>query len=89
MSKRQKTVVSSHSQLCHAFMSQNVPHGKDGSMYFEGTTLFSYGPHFPLATIHNTEKVIYRNIRKVSMITSSKHQPAFSVAINDSDRNLS
>ena len=47
-----KTVFST-SDLAHAYASQRQQHGRNsnGSFYFEGKTIYSYGGHFPIAKI--------------------------------------
>lgn len=45
-----KTVFNS-SELAHVWAKQLQHEGKAGSFYFKGKTIYSYGSHFPIATI--------------------------------------
>jgi len=45
-----KTVFQ-NSELAHVWASQQQSHGKANSFYFDGATIYSYGRHFPIATI--------------------------------------
>jgi hypothetical protein len=38
-----------NSELCHIWANQLQSHGTGSSMYFEGSTIYSYGAHFPIA----------------------------------------
>lgn len=37
-------------QVAHAWATQSRESAKGSNFYFEGTTIYSYGPHFPIAT---------------------------------------
>lgn len=43
--------VFNTSELPHVWASQKQNEGKAGSFYFHGKTIYSYGSHFPIATI--------------------------------------
>lgn len=43
--------------------------GRSGHLYTEGDTIYSYGPHFPIARIVGDKKVIFTK-RGYSMTTS-------------------
>jgi len=43
--------VFNTSELPHVWASQKQNEGKAGSFYFNGKTIYSYGSHFPIATI--------------------------------------
>jgi hypothetical protein len=45
-----RTVVSNY-DVVSLWMEQNQPHARNrsGSLYFRGQTIYSYGPHFPIA----------------------------------------
>jgi hypothetical protein len=47
-----KTVFN-NSELAHIYANQRQQHGRNsnGSFYFEGKTIYSYGSHFPIAKI--------------------------------------
>lgn len=51
MSKRQKIVFSSNSQLAHVWAQQSQSSGRANNMYFEGDTIYSYGYHYKIARI--------------------------------------
>jgi hypothetical protein len=38
-----------NSQVAHLWASQNKDYGKGSNFFFEGTTIYSYGRHFPIA----------------------------------------
>lgn len=64
-------------QVSHLWASQNKDAARGSNFYFEGRTIFSYGPHFPIATF--TEKsmadgsrVVLFTHRSYSM-TTHKH----------------
>jgi len=48
-----KTVFT-NDQLAHVWANQSQAHGRNanGSLYFSGDTIYSYGPHYPLARIY-------------------------------------
>lgn len=50
-----KTVFS-NSELAHTYASQSQNSGRSSSMFFEGSTIYSYGYHFPIARIMTNEQ---------------------------------
>jgi len=58
-------------QCAHAWAHQQYNAGKASELYFEGATIFSYGSHFPIATIH--ADVVFFTERKYSN-TTAKHK---------------
>jgi hypothetical protein len=50
-------------QLAHVWAQQNRVSGKGSSFYFDGPTIYSYGPHFPIASFvtdaHGKEAVLF------------------------------
>lgn len=52
-----KTVFDNHS-VAHVWASQSQAQGRsgNGNFYFEGKTLFSYGPHFPVGYFFTDKK---------------------------------
>lgn len=50
--------VFSNSELAHTYANQSQQFGRNsnGSFYFEGKTIYSYGGHFPIAKIVTNEK---------------------------------
>lgn len=70
--------VFNNSMVAHVWAQQTQERGRNsrGSLYFEGPTLYSYGPHFPIATITRTPKgaeFVAFNTDSAS-ITTSSHQ---------------
>lgn len=47
--KERKTM--NNSQVAHLWASQSKPSAKGSNFYFDGGTIYSYGPHFPIARI--------------------------------------
>jgi hypothetical protein len=54
-------------EVSHLWAAQSRPRAKGSNFYFEGATIYSYGPHFPIATIHK---------RKVKGALFEKDNPA-------------
>jgi len=54
-----KTVFN-NSELAHVYANQSQSNGRNsnGSMFFEGSTIYSYGYHFAIATIETNQKGI-------------------------------
>lgn len=50
-------------ELCHVWASRSQSEGKNanGSFYFEGDTIYSYGPHFPIASFVDDDTVLMTN----------------------------
>lgn len=69
-----KTVFS-NSELAHewAYQSQNEGRTSNESFYFNGNTIYSYGSHFPIASISETNSYdVYFTTRSYSN-TTAKH----------------
>jgi hypothetical protein len=70
-----KTVFT-NDQLPHQWAHQTQSEGRNGnsSMFFHSDTIFSYGSHFPMATIHqhNGENVYFVTTRSYS-VTTARH----------------
>jgi len=62
--------VFNTSELPHVWASQKQNEGRAGSFYFSGKTIYSYGSHFPIATIDG-ENVLF-TMRTYSN-TTAKH----------------
>lgn len=80
-----KTIFT-NAELAHVWMAQKQNYGQNASrsMFFIGSTIYSYSEHFPLAKIFKKEKIILVNDGKTTMTTTTKHYPAISRAL---DRN--
>ncbi len=75
---RQKTTWKSE-ELYHVWAHQRAPEGKSSGVkvYFDGPTIYSYGPHFPMARLlldknGNPEAVLVTTQRY--SVTTSAHQ---------------
>jgi hypothetical protein len=79
---RQRTVFGSHSNLAHVWAQQTYPFGKssDGRMLFEGSTIYSYGKHYAIATFTDAyvkgERVVLFNSAGYSVSTAKHRQEA-------------
>lgn len=62
-------------EVAHLWAAQSRTGAKGSNFYFEGRTIYSYGPHFPVATIHerNGRRAVLFTDRTYS-VTTSKHQ---------------
>lgn len=58
-------------ELVHIWAQQTKESGKGSNMFFEGATIYSYGYHFPIATIHKDNK---KDIELV-LFTSKGYSP--------------
>lgn len=50
--------MTTNAQFAHIWAQQTRPHGRNGNLFFEGTTIFSYGYHWPLATFLDSGTVL-------------------------------
>lgn len=48
--------VFSNSELAHTYANQSQNSGRSSSMFFEGSTIYSYGYHFPICSITTNDK---------------------------------
>jgi len=71
INKNKMKNYQSNQKLVNAFATYQSYEGKANSMYFGGSTIYSYGYHFPIAT--RTDKATFFNISKYSN-TTAKHQ---------------
>ena len=69
----------SNSELVQAFVNYKSYEGRANSMYFGGSTIYSYGYHFPIAT--RTDEVTFFNISGYSN-TTAKHKSLVRSAIS-------
>lgn len=69
---RTRTVLSSHSETAHYWANQVQSEGKANNVFFEGKSIFSYGKHFEIARIVNSNVVFFNPERYSS--STSKHQ---------------
>lgn len=79
-----------NAQCAHIWAQQNTDRGKtnNGNMFFEGSTIYSYGYHYPLARFirvqYNGEIVdaVLVNITPSSVTTEGKHKNAVHRALS-------
>ena len=66
-----KTIFNNN-ELAHIWAGQKQDTGRNaiGTFYFKGTTIYSYGSHFPIATIDG-ENVLF-TMRKYSNTTAKQ-----------------
>jgi hypothetical protein len=64
-----KTVFN-NSDLAHVWAAQKQSEGKAGSFYFRGCTIYSYGSHFPIATMEG-DNVFFT--KRTYSSTTAKH----------------
>jgi hypothetical protein len=62
-------------EVAHLWNAQSRPRAKGSHFFFEGPTIYSYGPHFPVATIHTRKSgsLVLFNERTCS-VTTARHQ---------------
>lgn len=62
--------------IAHLWASGNVESGKtsNGTMYFEGRTIYSYGSHYPIARMFSSCNVVLFNSASSSVTTEGKHK---------------
>lgn len=48
-----RTVLKNNHEVVLTWLEQSQPHGQNaqGSLFFMGTTIYSYGEHFPIARL--------------------------------------
>jgi len=64
-----KTVFQ-NSELAHIWAAQNQNEGRAGSFYFNGKTIYSYGSHFPIATMIGNDVLF---TKRTYSNTTAKH----------------
>jgi len=75
---RQKTVFS-NSQLAHVWAQQTQSDGRNsnGSLYFNGTEIWSYGSHYRAAQIHTVKG------KKLALVNSRGYSPTTGQHLSD------
>lgn len=70
-------------QIAHLWANQSKPHAKGSNFFFDGKTIYSYGTHFPVATLvetkHGTVALFERATYSVS---TTRHQSIARQAVN-------
>lgn len=70
-------MANTHNEVAHHWAHQTGRGQRGFNMYYEGKTIYSYGPHFPLAVLFdapNGERVVLLNDDSYSSVSTSKHQ---------------
>jgi hypothetical protein len=69
-----KTVFKNYSALAHIWANQLQSYGRSNNMFFDGNTIYSYGKHYQIANILETEsgqKICFVNSNSYSNSTSN------------------
>jgi len=70
-------------QVAHLWANQSKPHAKGSNFFFDGKTIYSYGQHFPVATLvpfkvkegrKTTERTIALFERATYSVSTTRHQ---------------
>lgn len=66
--------MATHNEVAHAWANQTGKHRKGFNMFYEGRTIYSYGRHFPIASLRDTPErtVVLMTTEKYS-VSTSKH----------------
>lgn len=74
----------------HEYAERKYGRTSNGNMFFEGPTIYSYGKHFPMATIIELEKPLTNGKRRLVLLnldsysnTTTQHQYDTRAAIDD------
>lgn len=71
----------SNQKLVHAFATFKSYEGRANNMYFGGSTIYSYGYHFPIAT--RTDQATFFNISNYSNTTAKHKSLVRNALLND------
>lgn len=79
-----RTVLKSNTETIETFNKRSQTHGRFGNLFFEGSTLYSYGYHYPLAMFVEADTILIndegyspttgRHIYKAKSITGNRKQ---------------
>lgn len=58
--------------VAHSWAHQTKASGRGSNFYFEGDTIYSYGPHFPVARIDVDRGIVWLTVNGYS-VTTAKH----------------
>lgn len=75
--------VFENSELAHVWANQLQDEGRNsgGTFYFRNETIYSYGSHFPIASIFNEDTVLMTS-RSYSMTTNQHQRKVYSAVSN-------
>ena len=85
-----KTVFN-NSMTAHVWFSQSQDYGNNSSssLYFSGATIFSYGNHYPLATIYKDQEVVLVNSTPSSVTTGQHRSDVLRAIDNETFKTIS
>ena len=85
-----KTVFN-NSMTAHVWFSQSQDYGNNSnsSLYFSGATIFSYGSHYPLATIYKDQEVVLVNSTPSSVTTGQHRSDVLRAIDNETFKTIS
>ena len=85
-----KTVFN-NSMTAHVWFSQSQDYGNNSnsSLYFSGATIYSYGSHYPLATIYKDQKVVLVNSTPSSVTTGQHRSDVLRAIDNETFKTIS
>tara|TARA_R100000655_G_scaffold108502_2_gene160587 strand:- start:359 stop:1222 length:864 start_codon:yes stop_codon:yes gene_type:complete len=70
-------------QVAHLWANQSKPRAKGSNFFFEGKTIYSYGTHFPVATLVETKHgTIALFERATYSVSTTRHQSIARQAVN-------
>ena len=79
-----KTVFSSHEAVSQVWALQTQSVGKTNAMFFQGSTIYSYGFHFPIARFTEAGPVLFTSQGYSS--TTAKHKVAVRDVLKDAGK---
>jgi hypothetical protein len=80
---QERTKKMNNMQVAHLWASQNKNYGKGSNFFFEGTTIYSYGRHFPIARFVMNERG-----NRAALFTKDKWGPTTAKHINFARRSI-
>jgi len=85
-----KTVFN-NSMTAHVWFSQSQDYGNNSSssLYFSGATIYSYGNHYPLATIYKDQEVVLVNSTPSSVTTGQHRSDVLRAIDNETFKTIS
>ena len=75
-----RTVLQNSAEVAHVWAQQVQDNGRSSNMFFEKTTIYSYGHHFPIARFIDSDTVLFTE--KSYSVTTAKHKIQARSAVN-------
>ena len=69
--------LSNNHEVAHYWGNQIQSEGQCGNIFFEGTTIYSYGHHFPIARLYPEKQICLFTIASYSVTTSAHKSLAY------------